>query len=308
MRVEDLKRGHWIVIAILLGAALAWAQGFWNRSVTQTQAQVQFENLLFRQPVKAADGTVYPYVANIVVYPPVEAGFTMQGEQGEYVPKRCIVRYGILTPAPDQGGWYYKPAITLVGDPYRPRGRAAETANFTIRDFLNQVSESRDWIKFKYAWWAEPKYSYSMWIGGMVLVLGVIWPTVQNRLVAAGYGRPTEEKEKKPSLFSQLFAREKSTSASSSPEDTERKPASMALSQEDLERIAAMEAELSDFAKGSDRSAGGEGEQREQQTQVRQLNAAPLEAPKVEERPQEEVEYDGEFYPTVAHAKRKRGS
>lgn len=292
-----------MVIAILLGATLAWLYGMWGLSATQTNAQSQLESLLVRQPEKATDGTLSPYARDIVVYPSCPAGFQVQRGGVAVFPRKSVVTYKILVPVPEKKGWTYKPAISLVDDPYRPGGRPSANPDFTIADYFNEISTGRDWITYSYAWWTEPEWSYTLWIGGSFLLLGVIWPTVQNRLIAAGYGRAPEPSATGASLFSILFSR-KPKSPSRSGGDTKAKPRSMAMSAEELERIDKMEEDLAGFIKGGDKAVGGEASQAAA-PEIKKLSSGAVGPQKAPDVPKEEQNYGGEFYPTVAHGRKK---
>ena len=52
-------------------------------------------------------------------------------------------------------------------------------------------------VSFRYAWWQDPKWGLSLWVGGCVLIVGLIWPTVINLLV---FGSLTRLREAKPDL------------------------------------------------------------------------------------------------------------
>jgi hypothetical protein len=49
-------------------------------------------------------------------------------------------------------------------------------------------------VTYTYAWWRDPKWGMSFWIGGSFLVIGLIWPTIVNLLAFGSFFRPKEEK------------------------------------------------------------------------------------------------------------------
>jgi hypothetical protein len=73
---------------------------------------------------------------------------------------------------------------------------------YTVRDYLNGLEAERaangtpahPEIHYRYAWWMEPKALLWLSVGGCVLVIGIIWPTVLNVLVGAGLGPTPREK------------------------------------------------------------------------------------------------------------------
>jgi hypothetical protein len=158
-------------------------------------------------------------------------------------------------------------------------------------------------------WWLEPQWIYPLWTGSSLVLLGIAWPIVLDRLIRAGYGRRSDTPP--VSLWQRLReAREerarRATSAAADPL-TRNKPAAdpRGLSAEELARLEAMEAGLRDFAVTSGTSPDDSGAPIEP-TPVRELRGGPLDT-QTDEKPKEQKAYGGEFYPTVAHARRKPG-
>jgi len=94
-----------------------------------------------------------------------------------------------------------------------------------------------DWLtpQVKYAWWAEPKTVWTMWMGGSVLVLGVIWPLALQLLIKGGFAPPPREKLMDMTRYG------KGT--------TEKAPAAMpvaamTITPEEQERLDALEAKI----------------------------------------------------------------
>lgn len=301
MRPENLKRVHWIIISIILGAGLAWLYGLWGLSATQTNPQSQLEQLLVQQPAKKADdGTLCPYARDIIIYPSQPAGFAVQRNGVSVIPRKSVVTYNILVAVAE--GSKYKPAVSLVDEPYRPGGMPSDDPDLTFQDYLNELSVGRDWITYRYAWWTEPDWSYTLWIGGSFLLLGVIWPTVQNKLIEAGYGRAPEPSTGE-SLFSILFSR-KAKPSRSSDDGVKAKARPTGLSDEELERINKMEADLAGFVKSGSKTTAGEADEAAAPA-IKNLSSGPLAEQAAPEAPKEEQDYGGEFYPTVAHGRKK---
>jgi hypothetical protein len=293
MRPENLSRASWLVIAVLIGAAIAWLQVNWTQlDVSQTHSSVDFERLLMRAPVKEG----YPWVKSITVYPPMQASFVVKSTRGDYSPRKSRVNFQVLQQV--KGGWTYRSAVLLADDPYQPSFGRATNPQMQIEDYLGEVAKNRAWVKFQYAWWRVPMWCYTLWIASSVLVIGIIWPIVLHRLVLAGYSRP-EVEEKKESIWSRMFG---GKSASSSKDKQAKTAPSMELSADELERIAQMEADLKGFGGGEPRP----GEQTSQAEEpVKKLETAPLESLAEPAKPEEKKDYGGEFYPTVAHGKKK---
>lgn len=313
MRFEDLRRGHWFIIALLAGAGIAALQDMTSGSnnFAQTHSQVELETRLTRPPLKSSDGIEYPWIRNITIYPPASSGFAVTQGTSQVVPRKSAITYQILSPVNKSKGWEYRDAVSLVDDPFRPGRRRAEDPTLTISSYIAAAAKNRPWINYSYAWWLEARYLYPLWIGSAVLLLGIIWPTIQNRLINAGYGARSAETPEKPekgsSLWHRLFARKNRQVLSGDLSSASSKPApASALSEEDLARIAAMEANLQNYTPSDDREIGGEtAEPVAPPPGIRTLNSEPLETAPPPEKPHEDQDYDGEFYPTVAHAKKK---
>jgi hypothetical protein len=157
-------------------------------------------------------------------------------------------------------------------------------------------------LTYRYAFWDEPRWIYTLWVGGSVLLIGIVWPIVLKRLVLAGYaGR--EEDDNKPSLWQRMFGRKAASAGADDGISSAGKPSSRALSEDDLKRIAAMEEALGDFK--VDRGPGGEVED-EPEPAIKKLVAGPLETANQPEKKEEPKEYAGEFYPTATHVAKKK--
>ena len=296
MNVYRISRTKWVILAIAVGALLAWLQsGSARTSHTQTHSAAKLEVLLTRQPVTSSDGQVFSWTRNVRIYPPVKANTLTQ--EGEVEVTKAAVTFDALSAAPDRKGWLYRPGTTLLSVPVQSTGGRQFD---TVSAYFADLASNRDWVRYHYAWWADPVYAYPVWIIGSILVIGVAWPMLLGILMRAGYGPSPEElaaPSEKSGWLKSLFTRPEPASAAAS------KPTTL-LSEDDLARIAAMEDDLRDFA--MTRKEQDEDEPSEQP--VRELNATPLAPAPVAQQPGEKQEYDGEFYPTVAHAKKKPDS
>lgn len=299
MRLYGASRVQWVAIAIAVGALLAWLQsGSARAGHTQTHSPTILEGLLTRPPMKGDDGSVFPWARAVTVYPPTKAGFTVTAAEGDLTITKSAVTFEVLTASPDRKGWMYRPGTTLVSVPFRGRGGQQFE---TVTDYLASLSDNREWLTYSYAWWADPKYAYPIWIGGAIFVIGICWPMALSLLVRAGYGPSPEEieaeKKERGGWLKAWFTPAKSASSAA------KQSSSQALTEEDLARIAKMEDDLRGFAVTGQSGDSGKADDNTQPS-IRQLNAAPLDqAPVAPQR--EEQDYDGEFYPTVAHAKKK---
>jgi hypothetical protein len=116
----------------------------------------------------------------------------------------------------------------------------------TVLEYLREQGEAiqkagggvaADWLtpQVKYAWWAEPKTVWTMWMGGSVLVLGVIWPLALQLLIKGGFAPPPREKLMDMSRYGKGTT-EKAAAA--------MPVAAMTISPEEQERLDALEAKI----------------------------------------------------------------
>lgn len=307
MRVEDLNRGHWFVIAVLIGSGIAWLQlNIGDGSETANTDQRHLEQLMLSNPVKDKSGTAHPWVNNIIIYPSVKASISINGQ----TLRRSLITFGEIKPQPGTKKVGYEKSTVLAGDPYIPLARRMGAGNLRAQDYFAMLKESAPWISYRYAWWREPKWAYATWIGGCVGVIAIVWPFVLNGLVGAGYGVRSEKQEKGPSLWKRLFAKKpkKVATARFTSGSTVKSPsATLAMSAEELQRMEQMEEGLKDFLSTS-ANAADEGEEADAVAPVKELHAGPLEVATDTTAVEDPKDYAGDFYPTIAHGKTNPGA
>jgi hypothetical protein len=230
MRVDSIKRWHWITISLVLGLAIGWA---WRRSCSNLWAYGeeindpdQFEAALLNT---IADR---PQFKQIVV----QRQDLPDGSGGVRTVHLVWGKYCNGQSEPD-GQLHWRPAVFIADIPYRPRidlwqtgadgeviSRFANLRSPTVVDFLSVLSTARG-VKFTNAWWNT--YPLGTALIMVVIVVGGIWPTVINLLV---YGRLRRPAEKKGVDLSKVKALPK--------------PPQAQLTQEDLQPLNELEAEL----------------------------------------------------------------
>jgi hypothetical protein len=293
MRLERVSWGKWIALALAVGTVIAWLHvTVGQTAVVQTHAQVQFIAMLNRKPVSGGDGKEYPWIKSILVYPAID----LMQPYAKATSRKAQVTYQMLTAA-SKGAWQYVPKSSLVDDPIDLGGKGPQP----LMIYLAGVAKDRPWVSYRYAYWNEPRWTYTIWVGGSLLLLGVIWPLVLRRLAAAGYAG--QEDDDRPSLWQRLFGRK----AAASPDAdngvaSAAKTSPMSLSEDDLQRIAAMEAGLGDFK--VDHGPGGEVDD-EAEPEIKKLVAGPLDSATAPVKQEVPKEYAGEYYPTATHVKKK---
>ncbi len=274
MGIEDSKRWHWVTLGLIAGLALSYAWTSMDPPPARRSTKaLGFEQELVKPPLKTGE----PNVKNVRIYPPIKGAY--------------LVEFDLRTPTKDGKAWIYQPWSFVAETPYRATyNRAAGAdANETILTYLARLSKTNANVKYSYAWWRTPPWTYTLWTAGSVLVIGGIWPTILNLLIGAGFGR---RKEKDPEYDLDRFKGEEEKSAKKA-----------GPTEEDMEQLRAVEA-------GIENALGIAPEPKpeiapEPPKQVRSLIAPQpevvAEAPKPEEKPKD---YRGEYYPT-ARAKKK---
>jgi hypothetical protein len=203
-------------------------------------------------------------------------------------------------PDPLDGTLHWRPRYFLAPAPYRPHwnlydfggaaGGAAKALEQyqrikspTVADFL-RLLRTAGVVSYTDAWWRT--YPAATWIGGSVLLIGVVWPTVINLLA---FGRLTQPREEKGIDLSKV----KNTSAL----------APAAPSADDLEQLHELEAEL------EAKLAGAAPEPPAEQPAVPPRRAAVLTTapagPAHPDAPHDDTVFGAkadDFYPTERHA------
>lgn len=301
-RIEDWSRTRWVISSLLIGLAVAYVRmqaGLPDPDVNTTPAKL--EERLLRQPILDADNNAYPWAKHVRLYPSTPA-MTREGIDPEK--KLAIVTSLLLEVHGNE--FVYRPSATRFEEPMQAPTRRFAGEPMTTREYLDKVSAQAERQVYAYTWWLEPQWVYLTSFAIPFLLIGVAWPIVLDRLIVAGYGRRSESLS--PSLWARLRAlrEERARRGASAASDPMLKgkptPAPTTMSEEDLARLAAMEEGLKGFVVSQSPVAGEEAAPAP--APVRELNAQPLETQAGARKPEEEKSYGGEFYPTVAHAKR----
>jgi hypothetical protein len=164
----------------------------------------------------------------------------------------------------------------------------------SVRDYLARMSKQYNWVKYRYAWWDEPRSIFTIWMGGCFVVIGVLWPT-SLRLLGVGPAAAARD-DYDLSRFGKSAPAKKPAMAAT---------ASARLSPEEEKRLAEMEARViaSLAVERGDLPAPAPAKAPEP---VKVLNAGPLEppAPVAEGETEAEKDYKGEYYPVALEAKK----
>jgi hypothetical protein len=162
-------------------------------------------------------------------------------------------------------------------------------------------------FEFRYAWLETPRGAYTTFGLAGLLIVGLVWPTIINLLVGAGYGRPISDEEDEKYL-----ARFKGTST------PQHKPMNVGMSEADLAELAAMEARLEAQLKDSGLAMTqktGAAKSKESAAQTAEKAARKFTGAAAEEikpaptKPEEHKDFGtdrGDYYPTEVHGKHKQ--
>jgi hypothetical protein len=182
-----IKRWHWIVLSLVVGSALGLlnqlAHHDWDTAYGDSISQAQFVKAIAeRQP----DGR--PNFYDLVVYPD-------ESDNGKGEPRK---------PVHIVAGQFWTPPAPAIGRPdpiiyrrcfvaqipFAPEDTEATfTAQPTVMKYLNIQK-----VRYRYAWWRDPKIGISLCTGASFLVIGLIWPTFLNLLAYGSVFLPAEEK------------------------------------------------------------------------------------------------------------------
>jgi prepilin-type N-terminal cleavage/methylation domain-containing protein/prepilin-type processing-associated H-X9-DG protein len=187
MNFQDLQRWHWVVIGLLVGAAVGWGRvmAMTDRAVGGPGfiTQAAFEAKLRYPPVMGK-----PHIAGIVIHPRGEVDLVSLRELDTET-----LQY--------RERWFAAPRH------YVPLGRPP-VEGFSVRDFLMGESMTNAAIRFPSAWWESPIGAVAVGAAGAAFVIGGIWPFILNFIVRAGFGRKAKQPEYDLSRFKSEPARE----------------------------------------------------------------------------------------------------
>jgi len=175
-----------------------------------------------------------------------------------------------------------------------------------VQDYLKALSQLYPQLPVHYrvAWEENTTIVFAIWMGGAAFVIGGIWPSFVGLLIGAGFGRRREKEEEYD------LSRFKGTKSKAKAKTW--KPASPAVTDEDMQRLHALEAQLEKSLAGGlkrDAPAVPVGAAAAP-APVRQLSAGPLETAAVPKKSEPSKVFGGtagDFYPTEVYIKKKEG-
>jgi hypothetical protein len=275
MHVQDLKRWHWVLISLFVGLLLSWVWSSveWDENLP-TIGQHDFETGLTgsRQRIGA--------LINIVVMPPMDGKYKVVAEH--------------IRPTQTAGKGDAMPVAFIADTPYKAGVWRGESEEYpTVMAYLQHAMKDNPELSAKYAWYREKWAIFALWTGASVLLIGGVWPSVVSLMVGAGLGFHGEEKG--PDYDLDRFKSEAEKKAGGAKVPTAAELQHLRELEEEMERkLAAQRAGL----------PIPEDEPAQAPAAVKKLDGGTLEnlAP---QKPGEEHEYSGEFYP-VDHGVKKK--
>src|SRR4051812_41234378 len=205
MQIEDFKRWHWVVISLAIGALLAYGRTMLSPDESGTGrgiAAVEVGENVARPKSRNGDD----WIKQLTIYPTQTIVDASTGQMRQV----NFVVCSLLTPLPN-GKYQYKPVHFTAEIPFKV-GNINPTSNtYSIRDYLTEVKERFPDLQYRYAWWTQPRAQFGIWMGGAVLLIGGVWPSLVSLMIGAGLGRPHKEKTDDYDL--ERFSKSKPTKA-----------------------------------------------------------------------------------------------
>lgn len=301
MGLEYLKRWHWMIIGLIVGAMFGGTRLLWRDA--DPGGERSYDRQQFADMVKRG-----MQVRNLVLHPPIDGQEWITGEAFKYKNGTFSAniqrgrRWWQLSAAPatkpaaakpgaqPEGEWVAFPLLAGDSTSTRPIYQKPATAAEYIADLQKAVPRAKDSLVFKTAWWEAPKVTMGVYTLGGFIVIGLIWPTIADLLAGAGLGRKRPKEEYDLDRFK------------GEPEP-EVQPAAVVAGTSALDDLnAKLEAEVADMFMGK---TAIEQEDEEEEAAIKQLRMDAVETP-AEKAEREEREYKGEFYPVVKPGSNKK--
>ncbi len=298
MGLEYLKRWHWMIIGLIVGAMFGGTRLMWRDA--DPGGERSYDRLQFSDMIRRG-----MQVRKLVLHPPIDGQEWVTGEALKYKNgtfsnqpvRRAKKWWQFMTPATqpakasaaNEGTWVPFPMLAADKNSNRPIYQKPPTAVEFMADLQKQYPRLKDALVYKTAWWEATSMTIGIYsLGGFVLI-GLIWPTVSNLLAGAGFGNKRPKEDYDLSRFK------------SEPEP-QKAAASVVAGSSALDDLnAKLEAEVADMFVTK---TAIEQENEEEEAAIKQLRMDAVETP-VEKADREAREYKGEFYPVVKPAVHK---
>ena len=307
MRIEDLKRWHWCIVGLIVGAAFAFIRlaslPREDRGLERVAPHVFEADLLSAGNLKMRGDpvtrrAVYA-IENIRIHPAVE--MPLPGERSvnsEYLSYEVVL---VRHENPKLADHMPRQMIIALNGP-KDKSLAGDLKGLSLHDYLEKVNgailnvdkkryPTATPFTYKVAWIETPRAAYSIYTAGGLIVIGLLWPSLLNFLIVAGYGRPRTEAE--------LADRKPSKVAA-----PQTKPG---VTQDQLDQLDQLEAELEARLREGASETAAAPKVAPVAAPIPVLSAGPMEAPKEAPQPQQRKGFgadQGDYYPTEVHGKK----
>lgn len=292
MGLESLKTWHWMLISLIVGAALAYSQLYDLSGKRLTPDESYGDRRTIGLAVligklnlpKTEKG--YAHLADLTIYPAIDNRICVTGNE--------------LQPVQGKDGiGIYKPFQQVTEVPLKLlNGTPPPSNTYSILDYVKEVQTRNPDLTYRTAWWAVPPITWSIWMGGSFLLVGVLMPTFIRVMMGAGYMPPPKPKAVAKPAYTYTGGDEEIEGLVK-----EKKGPMTAAQQEQLEALTAKLQQSVGNASVSTGPVQTGASTSAVTAAIKQLDAKPLEEAKpLTDAPKEDVEWGGEFYP-VAHSK-----
>ena len=321
MSLQNLKRWHWILISLILGVVLGNIRHYAMNPDLDTRGsmtQREFEMALARNKAAKDSGRTAAIFSDLVVTRienPRDRKKTAYKVDVQYFSGS---RWDTTRTDDGKAQITTRPKMFIAPVPYHPGGskapvqagfkpsslqKAAEALRLkkkeepsTVLDYLAQSAEASG-VKFSYKWHHERRVQMAGWTAASFVLVGLIWPTLVNLMYFGSLTRPKEEKA--PSL--------RHVSGTSAP-----KAVKPTVSQTEMDKLAALEAELTAKLGGFGANTVSTSRPAEQDEEyvpppvIKALSAGPVEPVAAVNENREDHEFkkkEDDFYPTERRVK-----
>src|SRR5437667_5969116 len=96
----------------------------------------------------------------------------------------------------ENGKYHYSVKHFTADVPFKVANIQPKSDTYSILDYLAETKQAfPDVVEYRYAWWAAPRAQYVLWMGGALLLIGGVWPSLVNLMIGAGMGSPKRDKQ-----------------------------------------------------------------------------------------------------------------
>ncbi len=214
-------------------------------------------------------------------------------EQGAYGRPVQMLTFECASYQRDRREWVYLPTAFRAELPYQPvTDFISSDKQPSMTNLLKLAHAQAPWVSFRYAWWEEPRWTMILCTGGMVLLVGGVWPTIIDLLIGAGLARPrrTREERRREKEYLARFGKGAADAQSGGPANE--------MTASEREQLADVSAKIEEDLSASDIPGEATAETTAKEEPVKTLDGGPLEASPASAE-EEQKHYKGQYYPVA---------